>query len=280
MKKTTTILLTLLAGGWGGTTSAAPAIQLEDGAGRKVTWVNDPNDTRPVEEDMVLIKGGCFLMGSPQGEGYSDEHPQHQVCVNDFALARYEVTFAQWDRCVADGGCTHKPDDRGWGRRNRPVINVSWQDIQQYTAWLSRRTGKRYRLPSEAEWEYAARAGTTTKYSWGDDIGINRANCNGCGSQWDNKRTAPVGSFASNPLGLYDMHGNVWEWVQDCWNDGYKEAPTDGSAWTQGDCSRRILRGGSWNGQPGNLRAAFRNRNLGENRNDGSGFRTARTVIP
>ena len=138
-------------------------------------------------------------------------------------------------------------DERGWGRGRRPVINVSWEDAVAYTKWLSGQTGERCRLPSEAEWEYAARAGSVTKYSWGNEIGSNQANCDVCGSQWDGKQTAPVGSFDPNGWGLHDLHGNVWEWVQDCWNGSYQGAPTNGSAWESGDCSRRVLRGGSWN---------------------------------
>src|SRR5205823_12154354 len=139
------------------------------------------------------------------------------------------------------GGCDgYKPSDYGWGRGRRPVINVSWDDAKAYAAWLANRTGKAYRLLSEAEWEYAARAGTTTVYFWGDAIGNNNANCDGCGSQWDKRQTAPVGSFKSNAFGLYDMAGNVWQWVQDCYHADYQGAPTAGSEWTSGDCSRRV----------------------------------------
>ena len=181
----------------------------------------------------------------------------HSVTVSDFKLGKYEVTFAQWDACLADGGCGgYTPDDEGRG--NRPVIYVSWDDIQLFIDWLNARTGGNYRLPTEAEWEYAARAGSTTKYSWGNSIGHNRANCDGCGSRWDDDRTAPVGSFSANAWGIHDMHGNVWEWVQDCSNDSYVGAPTDGSAWTSGDCGRRVIRGGSWFHLPGLLRSANR----------------------
>ena len=198
-----------------------------------------------------------------------------------FAVGKYEVTFAEWDACVADGGCGgHRPEDSGWGRGRRPVINVSWDDAKAYVRWLNRKTGKQYRLPSEAEWEYAARAGTTTRYNWGDDIGRNRANCANCGSRWDLKQTAPVGSFAANPFGLHDVHGNVWEWVEDCRSGNYKGAPTDASAWTDGDCSSRVLRGGSWFDGPRNLRSADRIRFRAGNRHFGFGFRVARTLAP
>ena len=138
-------------------------------------------------------------MGDLSGDAGSDEKPVHDVTIAaPFAVGKYEVTFAEWDACVAAGGCTHRPDDEGWGLGTRPAINVSWDDAQEYVRWLSRETGKSYRLLSEAEWEYVARAGSATKYPWGDDVGTNKANCDGCGSQWDNKRTAPVGSFKPN----------------------------------------------------------------------------------
>ena len=156
------------------------------------------------------------------------------------------MTFEDYDRYTYP----NRVDDEGWGRGRRPVINVSWNDAQDYVEWLSAQTGHAYRLLSEAEWEYVARAGSSTVYSWGDDIGSNRANCDGCGSQWDYDRTAPVGSFAANGFGVHDMHGNVWEWVEDCWNGSYAGAPTDGSAWRSGECEQRVLRGGSWNISP------------------------------
>ncbi|RMD68212.1 MAG: PEGA domain-containing protein, partial [Gammaproteobacteria bacterium] len=164
--------------------------------------------------EMVVIPPGRFLMGSPfDEEGRdSDEGPQHRVSIaRPFAIGRYEVTFEEYDRfCEATG--RRRPDDNGWGRGKRPVINVSWHDAKAYARWLSKQTGKRYRLPSEAEWEYAARAGTSTRYWWGDRVGHGHANCDGCGSWWDGKETAPVGFFDPNPWGLYDTAGNVWEW--------------------------------------------------------------------
>jgi len=167
------------------------------------------------------------------------------------------------------------------GRGTQPVINVSWDNVQQYVGWISTMTGRPYRLLSEAEWEYAARAGTTTAFSWGDEIGKNNANCNGCGSEWDSRRTAAIGSFAPNPFGLYDMHGNVWEWVEDCLHTNYEGAPTDGSAWTaQGDCSRRVVRGGSWAGYPVSLRSALRFWYSADDHGNDLGFRVARTLAP
>ena len=161
------------------------------------------------------------------------------------------------------------------------MINVNWEDAKAYAAWLSEQTGKRYRLPSESEWEYAARAGTETAYSWGDEIGVNRANCDGGGSRWDNKQTSPAGSFEPNAFGLYDMHGNVCEWVEDCWHDNYEGAPSDGSAWTSGgDSSRAVVRGGSWFCLPRDLRSAIRYRLRPSNGNRNGGFRLVQDLNP
>jgi formylglycine-generating enzyme required for sulfatase activity len=179
-------------------------------------------------------------MGRSEAEG-----PQREVTIaKPFALGKTEVTFAEWDACVAAGACPNAPDST-WGRGDRPVINVSWNDAKQYVAWLS--LSKKYRLLSEVEWEYAARASTTTTYSWGDDIGKGNANCRGCGSEWDSRQTAPVGSFKPNAFGLYDMHGNVFEWVEDPWHGSDEGAPTDGSPWVEGGTiSGHVVRGGSW----------------------------------
>ena len=221
--------------------------------------------------EMVVIPAGSFMMGW-KGD-------QHRVTIaSTFALGKYSLTFAEYDVCVAAGGCTRKPNDQGWGRSTRPVIDVSWDDAKAYAAWLSKRTGKTYHLPSQAESEYAARAGTTTAYSWGDEIGRNRANCRGCGSRWDGRQTSPVGSFAPNAFGLHDMHGNVWEWVEDCWNASYAGAPSDGRAWLSGDCKFRILRGGSWHDEPSYLPAAHRRGATSRYQDSNIGFRLARTL--
>ena len=229
---------------------------------------------------MVVVPSGIFTMGASSREGGdSDERPMRRVRIDyRFAVGVYEVTFAEWYACIDTGGCgSYVPDDEGWGRGNRPVVNVSWDDAQSYVRWLSGRTGKRYRLLSESEWEYVARAGTETAYSWGDSIGVNRANCIGCGSQWDGEKTAPVGSFAANAWGIHDMHGNVLEWVQDCYNKySYNGAPTDGSAWESEDINYRVLRGGAWYNGPGDLRSA--NRDKGFIRSSARGFRVARDL--
>ena len=230
--------------------------------------------------EMMPIAAGTFRMGCVSGRDCEDdEHPVHTVTIaRPFALSKYEVTFEEYER-FTEATDRDRPDDEGWGRGRRPVINVSWHDAQAYVAWLSSETGARYRLPSEAEWEYVARAGSQTTYSWGNELGNNRANCARCGSRWDNRMTAPVGSFGANAWGLHDMHGNVWEWVEDCWHDSYGGAPADGSAWTSGgECGGRVLRGGSWDDHPGDLRAAYRARPSAGYRGKEVGFRVARTL--
>ena len=234
---------------------------------------------------MVVIPAGEFMMGSPVNEKDHSisEGPQHSVTIaRPFAVSMFDVTFADWDACVSVGGCPQegRAHDAGWGRGTRPVIHVSWDDAQAYVDWFSRMTGKAYRLLTEAEWEYAARAGTTTAYYWGDEIGKNNANCHRCGSQWDNLKTSPVGSFKPNLFGLYDMAGNVWQWVHDCDHADYKGAPTDGLAWTTGDCGRRIVRGGSWGYFPVDPRSAYRYGDNADDRNYTTGFRVARTLTP
>ena len=240
----------------------------------------DRSQVDPIRPEMVEIPGGSFRMGCVSGRDCNDdEQPVHEVRVEAFELGKYEVTFEEYDRFTATTGRAWA-DDEGLGRGRRPVINVLWEDAVAYTRWLSGQTGERYRLPSEAEWEYAVRAGTETAYSWGNEIGSNRANCDGCGRQWDGVQTAPVGSFSPNGWGLHDLHGNVLEWVQDCWNGSYQGAPTNGSAWESGDCSLRVLRGGSWIFRPRYLRSASRLRGTTANRIDLIGFRVARTIIP
>ena len=229
--------------------------------------------------EMVVVPAGSYRMGSANGE--PDERPVHNVIIGTpFAVGKYEVTFAEWDACEEAGGCGYIPEDLGWGRGQRPVIDVSWNDAQRYAQWLSKKTKEPYRLLSESEWEYAARAGTQTAYSWGDKIGRGQANCDGCGSRWDDSRTAPVGSSTANRWGLHDMHGNVWEWVEDCWNESYAGAPRNGTAWLRGNCSRRVLRDGSWNMHPWHIRAAFRSRMSFDLRIFDAGFRVARTLSP
>jgi formylglycine-generating enzyme required for sulfatase activity len=231
---------------------------------------------------MIVIPAGKFIMGSPENESdrSASEGPQHEVTVaKPFAVSKFEVTFEEWDACVAAAACPRVTDH--WGGGKMPVINVSWGDAKQYVGWLSQLTGKEYRLLTEAEWEYAARAGANTRYSWGDDPRMGNANCDGCGSQWDLRQTAPVGSFKPNALGLYDMHGNVWEWVEDSWHENYDGAPTDGSAWLRdGDPGFRVVRGGSWRNESELVRAAVRVRRHAKVQFDTLGLRVARTIRP
>ncbi len=239
---------------------------------------------------MVKVPPDTFLMGSPESEESRrfSEGPQHQVTIsNPFAVGKFEVTFREWDACVSEGGCSHRPDDQGWGRGNRPVINVSWDDAQQYVSWLSRKTGKQYRLLSESEWEYVARAGTTGPFHFGSTISTDQANYDG-GSTYGGgskgifrEKTVSVGSFPANSFGLHDVHGNVWEWVEDCWYNYYARAPLDGSAWVAyGGCGFRVLRGGSWLNLPRVLRSANRGGSDSGGRNVYIGFRVARTLTP
>jgi formylglycine-generating enzyme required for sulfatase activity/Tfp pilus assembly protein PilF len=238
--------------------------------------------------EMVVVAAGSFIMGASAAEShaqnYGNDLPQHTVTIaKPFAVSKYELTFADWDACVAGGGCKgYKPNDQGWGRGQQPVINVSWQDAQTYVKWLSQVTGKTYRLLSEAEYEYATRAGTTTVYPWGDDIKLDgqaMANCYGCGGKWDDSQTAPVGSFRPNKFALYDMVGNVNEWTEDCFHNTYDGAPTNGLAWTAGgNCDIRIARGGAWINAPEFLWSADRNAFNQGGRNNLIGFRVARTL--
>jgi formylglycine-generating enzyme required for sulfatase activity len=232
---------------------------------------------------MIAVRGGTFLMGSPAGERgrWPTEGPQHEVSVgHDFAVSKYPVTFNEWDACVQQGGCQgYSPSDEHWGRGNRPVVNVSWQDAQAYAAWLTSRTGQRYRLLSEAEYEYAERAGSQTPYATGLSISSSQANfVDAAARSPEGTMPIPVGSFPPNGFGLYDMQGNIWEWVQDCWHDNYNKAPADGSPWLSGDCQRRVVRGGAFNREAKFMRAASRYWIVGELRSALAGFRVARTL--
>ncbi len=236
---------------------------------------------------MVVVPAGAFLMGSPpeSEEAFEDERPQHLVTIESpFAVGVYEVTFAEWDACVNAGGCRgHSPGDMGWGWGNHlPVFHVSWDDAWEYTSWLSEVTGEAYRLLSEAEWEYGAHAGTRTERYWGDDASGQCRYANGddedvpCSDGYE--FGAPVGSFRANTFGLHDVLGNLWEWTEDCWNDDYTGAPADGSAWRVGDCSQRVVRGGSFADGPTYLRSALRLWLPAEERFVLGGFRVARTI--
>ena len=236
---------------------------------------------------MVIVPAGSFVMGSPGGERFRGAEPQHEVTIAEpFAVGKFEITFDEWEACVAEGGCDdYLPEDHGWGRGDRPVIQVSFEDAQRYIAWLREKTGRSYRLLSETDWEYAARGGSQTVFGFGDTITSELANYdartgyNGGPTGEFRERTMPAGSFAPNTFGLHDMHGNVWEWVEDCWNDTYTETkPRDGSAWLEGDCNGRIMRGGSWEDYSGEVRAAARVGSGADEHYWSDGFRVARDL--
>jgi formylglycine-generating enzyme required for sulfatase activity len=261
---------------------------------------------------MVAVPAGRFVMGSPAAENgrLDSEGPQHAVSLGAFALGKYEVTNEEFLVFLRQTGYQPAPCDPILGLTWRspghgmayppvevvpmhePAVCLSWYDAQAYVAWLNATVRRRrpasagrdgpYRLPSEAEWEYAARAGTTTARWWGNPIGVGKANCNGCGSKWDGLLIAPVGSFKANAFGLYDMLGNVWQWTADCWNESYVGAPADGRPWAAGDCSKRVLRGGSWSSVPALVRSAARSNADAAGRNFDyaayAGFRVARRL--
>ena len=220
--------------------------------------------------EMIVIPDGEFMMGAPKDEESSEDNeiPQHKVIFSQsFAVGRFAVTFAEWDACVAQRGCrNYRPSDRGWGRNRRPVIHLWWDDAKAYVEWLSNKTGKPYRLLTEAEREYVTRAGTTTPFWWGVVLSTDRANYDGdftypfrVGPKGIYRgMTLPVDAFEPNPWGLYQVHGNVYEWVEDCWHNNYRAAPTDGSAWIESNCNRHVLRGGAWNFASWHLRSASR----------------------
>ena len=232
--------------------------------------------------ELVVVPAGAFRMGDLTGGGDADEGPVRTVTLpRAFALARYETTFAEWDACVAAGACRRGVSDIGLGRDRRPVILVTWRDAQDYARWLSGLAGEPYRLPSEAEWEYAARAGSGTRFPWGDEVGRGHANCEECGTPWDDATTSPVGSFPANAFGVHDMVGNVYEWVADCGRDSYAGAPSDGSVQEPGDgaCVWRMMRGGSWCSLPRASRPANRVRVPDVFHDIHVGFRVARSLF-
>ena len=260
----------------------------------------------PFAPEMVVVPAGDFCMGSPDGSGgdhgdaeepgrFTDEGPQRPVNVpRPLAVGRFAITFEEWDAAQQhpewakhSGLKPRRPDDSNWGRGRRPVIDVSWDDAQAYCRWLTAVTGKPYRLPSEAEWEYCCRAGTETAYWWGPSISANQANYSGNPTHAaapkgdDLGRTIPVNSFEANPWGLYQMHGNVWEWCQDEWHENYKGAPDNSSAWqSHASGGERIIRGGSWGDNSRDLRSADRGRSATANRLSNTGFRVVRTLSP
>jgi len=224
---------------------------------------------------MVGVPGGIFSMGSPANSTYFDERPQHKVSLRQYSISKFEVSFEDYDRFSADSG-RPRPSDNGWGRGKRPVINITWDDAIAYTQWLSKQTGHEYRLPSEAEWEYAARSGSKERYWWGADYKPESANCFNCGSQWDRISSAPIGSFSANSLGLHDMTGNVMEWVMDCYTDNYDGAPIDGAARQSAACQKRVVRDGSYHSTSENIRVTKRSGYPQDSAVDQIGFRIVR----
>ena len=268
-------------------------LTIEHGRAKVLTWLHRYH----IEPEMVEIPAGSFRMGDLQGTGEADEKPVRKVeFKGPFAIGKHEVTFAEYERYLYAQGFKERnfPSDQGWGRERRPVINVSWDDALAYTRWLSKQTGKRYRLPTEAEWEYASRGGTTSTWFWGDDASQTCTYANvfdrgheaevrsrytitwepaDCGDGY--AETAPVGSFKPNGFGVHDTAGNVWEWVEDCYHESYEGAPLDGSVRIKDGCGLRVVRGGSWGGDPGGLRASNRNGVRPGTRDSSLGFRLA-----
>ena len=237
-----------------------------------VTPPAQPSASQPiVEPEMVTLLGGKFAMGSNNDPS---ERPIHQVDVKPFAIGKFPITVSQWNQCVAAKAC----DYSATGKEDAPVTNVSWSDTQQFTEWLSRITQKKYRLPSEAEWEYAARAGTQTKYWWGDQLQSGMANCNGCNEAYDATQPMKAGSFKPNPFGLHDMGGGVSQWVTDCWHKNYQAAPVDGSPWLDAECSSHVVRSGSWKNDPSYVRPTSRDHYDTNARYPTHGFRVAQSL--
>ena len=236
-----------------------------------------------VGPEMVILPAARYRRGDLAGDGDTDEHPTAWIELSrPFAIGRHEVTFDDYDRYAHDTG-VERPDDSEWGRGLRPVVNVSWREANAYAEWLSRKSGRRYRLPSEAEWEYAARGGAGSRYWWGESAQADpeegaRAVCAGCGSLWDGQRSAPSGSFPANPFGLFDTAGNVWEWAADCYEKSYQGAPTDGRPLTGTNCGKRVIRGGGWSFPPEESRSASRWRDFATRRSDDTGFRLVREL--
>jgi formylglycine-generating enzyme required for sulfatase activity len=226
--------------------------------------------------EMVSLPAGSFTMGDNKGD--RSEKPAHKVTIKKpFAIGKFEVTVGEWKSCVTDGAC--KPtSDEVQNVDDAPVRDISWADATDYVKWLSRKTNQEYRLPTEAEWEYAARAGTQTTYWWGNNMQSGKANCKDCGGQTSYEHPSKVGNYEPNPFGIHDMNGNVWEWVDDCWHRNFQGAPRDGSAWTDGNCAVRVIRSGSWRNDKTYVHSASRFKYDAYIRYIQNGFRVAKTL--
>jgi formylglycine-generating enzyme required for sulfatase activity len=249
----------------------APLPQTSSGGIAKISEVKDC----PACPVLVALPPGAFMMGSNSSD--PSERPAHRVSINaPLAIGKFEVTVGQWNACVDAGACPRVAD--ATRPDNTSVRDVSWDDAQQYVKWLSQVSGKPYRLPTEAEWEYAARAGTSTQYWWGEQMRAGNANCKDCGQPWQQDGPARVGSFAANPYGLYDMNGSVWEWVSDCWHNSFKGAPSDSRSWDQQNCRDRVIRGGSWRDGASYMLSSTRFKYAAGVRQSQNGFRVARDL--
>jgi formylglycine-generating enzyme required for sulfatase activity len=249
-----------------------PVAPTPAGSLQRLTAIRDCEDC----PEMVSLPPGSFIMGERNGD--PSERPAHQVTIRKpFAIGKYEVTVGQWKACVAAGGCRYNPKKAG-SDDTLPVRDISWSDAQQYINWLRKKTGQPYRMPTEAEWEYAARGGTQSRYWWGDRFVPGKANCKDCGDDWDRKSPGRVGSHEANPFGLHDLNGSVWEWVGDCWHRSYSGAPKDGSAWEQANCTQRVIRGGAWRNDKSYMHSASRFRYDADVRYLVNGLRVARDL--
>jgi len=222
--------------------------------------------------EMIILRGGTFQRGDLQGDGDDDEKKVETINIKPFAIGLYEITFDEYDLYCEETGHI-KPDDQEWGRGRRPAVNVSWNEAQKYLKWLSGKTRQKYRLPTDAEWEYAARAGTKTRYWWGQEVLKNKANCEGCGSLWDGEQTSIVGKFSPNDFGLHDTAGNVFEWVEDCFNSDFTQSKINNQS-----CGKRNIRGGAWSFTPKEVRSANRWRDFPNRQSDDTGFRVVREL--
>jgi formylglycine-generating enzyme required for sulfatase activity/class 3 adenylate cyclase len=258
------------------TQQAAPQIQPVPSVAPAAKQAASPTPAAPAaqlasvahEPEMSSLRGGSFAMGSDEDVS---EKPIHQVMIKPFAISRYPITVREWNECAAAKECTFS----AMGKDDAPITNVSWSDAKQFVSWLAGATQKPYRLPSEAEWEYAARGGTQTKYWWGDQLQPGMANCKNCGDVAGAGQPVKVGSFKPNPFGLYDMGGGVDQWVEDCWHKTYQGAPSDGSPWVGGDCTSHVIRSGSWKNDAPYVRPANRDNYDTNVRYPTHGFRVA-----
>lgn len=239
------------------------------------SYMRDELSDKSLGPELVILNSASYIRGDNNGD--DDEKPAMPVTLKAFAIGTHEITFDQYDQFCNDTR-RDKPNDEEWGRGSRPVVNVSWKDATAYTQWLSRRSGKTYRLPTDAEWEYAARAGSETSYWWGNESGVAMANCEGCNSIWSGEKTAPVARFPANEFGLYDTAGNVFEWVTDCYHNTFEHAPKDGAAIDKPGCGKRVIRGGAWSFPAKESRSANRWRDFPTRRSDDTGFRVVREL--